>query len=339
MPHSSGGGSHSGGSHHSSHRSYSSRSGGYRSHSSGSTRHISTTSFAGSKKYMYYDRRHRAHYVYSNVDLTKDKNNFSPFRLILLLVYIPFFMSLIPMYKSAVIFPHKIDGGNISNEIVIEDQIDVMTDKEEEKLTDQLEKFQKETGITPAIITCSNEEYKDNTTLENYSYDLYVNRWTDETHWLIVYSSDKDYILPGEYEQWFFEGMQGDETDSVLTNNRTLHFNEELNRALTARSQYSVAEAFQNSFQSLTKRVAKTEIQPEQLGVSIAVTAFLLFHSFFMCGINELLSHKKYLKPVEVSENTKESVCEYCGCAYTEEVRLKYGACTHCGAPLKPISR
>ena len=51
--------------------------------------------------------------------------------------------------------------------------------------------FRDKTGVTPAIITVDNREWKGYyNDLENYAYDRYVNMFPDEKHWLIVYSSD-----------------------------------------------------------------------------------------------------------------------------------------------------
>ena len=98
MPHSSGGGSHRSGSHHS-HSSHSSHRGG----SSTPSRRVRRNNFAGSTRYVYYEKN-KPVFVYANYDITQKR---SSFRYLILLFYIPFILALIPMFKSAVHHPVK----------------------------------------------------------------------------------------------------------------------------------------------------------------------------------------------------------------------------------------
>ena len=70
--------------------------------------------------------------------------------------------------------------------------------------------------------------------LEEYAYSAYVNRFQDEKHWLIVYEELGDvsslpedmYRYPSSDEpEWQFWGMQGDDTDPILTAEVTEKFN------------------------------------------------------------------------------------------------------------------
>ena len=63
-------------------------------------------------------------------------------------------------------------------------------------------------------------KYKD---LEKYAYDLYVNTYDDEYHWVIIYSEPKN--ADPNFNDWYFEGMQGDFTDPILSTSVTRKFN------------------------------------------------------------------------------------------------------------------
>jgi len=105
--------------------------------------------------------------------------------------------------------------------IVIQDNLGLITPEEEDTLTETFEEFLEASGITPAVLTVSNEEWEeDYYSLEDYAYDWYVNSFDDEKHWLIVYSQQAE-VEEGDFVDWYWEGMQGDDTDDVLTSSVT----------------------------------------------------------------------------------------------------------------------
>ena len=63
----------------------------------------------------------------------------------------------------------------------------------EADLEDVLEEFNDMTGICPVIYTVYTEEYdRRYADLESYAYDYYVDNWSDEQHYLIVYAIPED---------------------------------------------------------------------------------------------------------------------------------------------------
>ena len=206
MPHSSGGGSHGGGSHHSS----SSHSSSHRSSSGGSSSRIRTsrTYFPGARRFVYY-RNGVPNYVYSDTDLSKGP---SKLRFLMLIFYVPFVLAAFLLISTSFGIPEKLKV-DYNSQIVIQDDANVLGDTT--KLGDALEDFFNTTGISPAVMTVYNSDWEDNyADLEKYAYELYVNRFYDEKHWLIVYSQPKD--PDDEFNNWYWEGMQMIPTVSLL---------------------------------------------------------------------------------------------------------------------------
>ena len=172
------------------------------------------------------------------------------------------------------------------------------------------------------------ENYSD---LENYAYDLYVNHFADESHWLIVYSTPDGYSSSDGFEDWYWEGMQGNDTDDVLTKSVTNSFNDELQKNLTARTRYTVSSAISTSFDDLTPTVMKSKVNWTMLFTSIAILAFVCLHACLMIGINP--KARKYAKAKPCSDAAQEKACEYCGYTYVVDTCTE---CPHCGAPIPP---
>lgn len=244
MPHSSGGGSHGGGSH---------GGGGHRggshggSHSGGRrAARISRRPFANSTRYRY--RRIGGGYGYIYADRVPEKISVGAliFQLIFL---IPFFAVGIGftyntfssgIFNKKPLTPQYSDNGNY-----IEDNIGIIDN--EAYLNETLGDFQDLTGICPYIITVYDSDWENNyTSLENYAYDLYVNHFYDEQHFLIVYSEPSVYGDDG-FVNWSWEAMQGDDTDLIITQDKFSDFQEDLQKYLTM-NDYTVGQAFNQSF-------------------------------------------------------------------------------------------
>ncbi|MBP5260995.1 MAG: TPM domain-containing protein [Clostridiales bacterium] len=314
MPHSSGGGSHGGGSHGGSH-------GG---HGGGSGRHTSHAQFPGSTRYVYYRDRQPV-FVYSNYDITKKR---SPARFLLLLFYAPFILVMIfGVGKSAINIPVKLML-DYDDEIIIDDRADVFSD--EAALEDTLEEFRDKTGITPAVISVNNGDWNKNyTNLENYAYDLYVNMFEDEKHWLIVYSQPAE--PKGEFVEWYWEGMQGDETDNIITVKTANTFNSVMQKNMT-KSSNSPDKAIKDTFDEVMPRFMKASVNWGGVFVMIFVTGFLAVHAFFMVFYTpkEAKYYKDAIKCEE--EVVRQEKCDYCGGVYIVGHHL---SCPHCQAPVK----
>ena len=330
MPHSSGGGSHGGGSHGGHSFSHSSSHFG----SGGSSHRVYDHYVPGTNRYVYY-KAGQPHYYYSDRKYKSEKSPV-PFLIIFMAIWIaisiPFYIMIFHVPKKLVM--------DYNSEVIIEDGINVLTSGEETELYEDLITFRDKTGITPAIITVDNREWKGYyNDLENYAYDRYVNMFPDEKHWLIVYSSD----LATGFEEWYFEGMQGDDTDGILTEKLTDEFNEIVNQCLTARTRYSVKEAFTEGFNYVSENGMKTSADPELL-------LFMILHSSIGLGIplamlilflnqkkdpDEKLKENATLCP-SATDALMEDTCEYCNGVYIHGIHT---SCPHCGAAIKAKSR
>ncbi|MGN1305708.1 MAG: hypothetical protein ACI4YB_11810 [Oscillospiraceae bacterium] len=316
MPHSSGGGSHGGGSHHSSsHSSHSSRSG------SSSPRRVSNVYFPGSRRFLYFDRHDQPVYAYADYDITKKR---SPMRFLILLFYIPFVVALYFMAKDMILPPKKLKT-DYNTAIAVRDNINVLEDTE--KLKRSLQAFYDKTGISPAVFTVYNEDWQDRySNLENYAYDLYVNAFPDEKHWLIVYSEPKE--PDPEFNEWYWEGMQGDDTDPILTYDKAEIFNNKLQRYLTENSK-SVSEAISFAFDELTPEIMKMEIEPASILTFVFFGGFIAFHAFFMVFYDP---NKKYRNAVEYpvespTDKLNKESCPFCGAEYIKGKDLRCPSC------------
>ena len=329
MPHSSGGGSHGGGSHHSS---------SHRSSGGGSSRiRTSRTYFPGARRFVYY-RNGVPNYVYSDTDLSKGP---SKLRFLMLIFYVPFVLAAFLMISTSFGIPEKLKV-DYNSQIVIQDDANVLGDTT--KLGDALEDFFNTTGISPAVMTVYNSDWEDNyTNLEKYAYELYVNRFYDEKHWLIVYSQPKD--PDDEFNNWYWEGMQGDDTDSIITSSVAYDFTNDLHKRLLVEGT-KVNDAITDSFNALTPTVMKFRFEGETFGIGLFMLLFVCIHAFFMVFFRP--DAKKYKGAVEVAmgENEihlattsaqtvtmKQAACEYCGGVYTVG---SCNVCPHCGAPIQP---
>lgn len=337
MPHSSGGGSHGGGSHGGSHSS--SRSGSGSSSSARSMPRTRRTYFKGATPYVLY-KNGKANVIYADKALTKpDKEDYIfTFAFIgIITVFMGFFliMAFSSLFPS-LIAPEKL-ATNYNTAIVIEDNLGIINDKSD--MEKALEDFLDTTGISPAIITVTNESWHNYSTLENYAYDLYVNRFDDEKHWLIVYSQPAS--PDPEFNDWYWEGMQGDDTDNIITEYYADMFNGKLQQYLTANTKYSAEEAIRKAFEETTPVIMQRHIGKEEILNSVMPLGIVCLMWLVPMGImlTQLVKMKKYSKYEKVSLKTPvrsgviQDKCDYCDGVYIVGSCL---SCPHCGASIKP---
>lgn len=202
MPHSSGGGSSGGGFHGGS--------------SSGSSNHISTHYFPGARRYRrYYSDGRPDEYIYANS---------KPARTSLAAVVIIAVMAFIFIGASgAAVFSNrpKFITPKYSDAPAIHDKLCIIDNNAE--LLEEMKKFNDETGICPVVYTVFAEEWnRKYENLEKYAYDVYVNNFKDEQHFVIVYSvtvSQLEKMKDGSSTkpEFMWEAVQGDETDPIIT--------------------------------------------------------------------------------------------------------------------------
>ena len=272
MPHSSGGGSHGGGSHGGSHHSSSHGGGGRSSRST-----TSKTPFPGARRYRY-RRFGRYHYYYS---AEKNGKVFHPARLLLGFVYLPFLLPLggVLLSQSRAFFMPK------NSTIVIKDEANVLSD--DSALEKSLEAFADKTHITPAVITVNNNVWQNSySSLEKYAYNRYLDEFDDENHWLIIYSEPQ--VHTSDFVEWYWEGMQGDNTDAILTTSVTGQFNSDLQRHLEQNE--DIAGSIAASFDTATAAAKRPGLRQwaSQTAPVLFALAFVCFHAYFMLGLYEL---------------------------------------------------
>jgi hypothetical protein len=297
MPHSSGGGSSSGGFH-----SGSSENNSYRS---------SRTYFVGSSLYFFYDRKNNMHSMYSNQTPEKMKKNN-----IMSIIFLSIFLIFIAVVTFFVTYrnPKKIDLGSYNNtEIVIMDENNFLNDFEnKQKLESSLLSFKENTGITPRIVFISNDIWKErNTNLEDYSYDRYLRLFKDESHWLIVYSSK----LNTNKSDWYFEGMQGNDTDSIISDYYANSFTKHLHNNLKE-DKLSVCDSIADSFDFINKDIMnKGFIFNYRVIIPLSITEVIILF-LLITTVIKTLNLGKYQKSKVQSSKAIIKECPKCRTKY-----------------------
>ena len=352
MPRSSGGGSHSGSYHSSgsSGRSSSSYSSGGGSHSSGysssrssgssyssysyggssshrytppvvvvPTARVSRDSFEGARKYVYY-KDNQPQYYYSDyeTDTLKRRKRLKVWIPVLVLVLLMIIVALKPRALST----------DYDSDILINDRLGVIDD--EGSLLSALEAFRDETGITPCIITTTNDRWeKHYDDLASFAFDVYVNTFEDERHWLLMYSQPED--PDPEFDDWYWEGVQGDDTVYILTEDSADEFGMTLQKYLT-RQKYTVGEAFTKAFDETTPDImSHAAVDSSAVLGGIILMVILIWIAIRRTGIFKKAMARPASIPaqaVPVKPRSIEVTCEYCGGVYLTD-KLN---CPHCGA-------
>lgn len=323
MPHSSGGGSHSGGSSHSS-----SHSSGGGSHSGGgrSAPPIYSSYHTGTHRYVYY-HNHRPVYYFSSQRASGDPVS-AVFLLIFLIIWIAMSM---PFWIMSIHIPQKV-AADYDTSIVIEDNAQIFSPEEEYELGVQLNNFLELSGVTPSVITVNEsdwvEYYYD---LETYAYDLYVNRFPDEKHWLIVYSTQAK--AENEFDDWKWEGMAGDEITPAVTSSKERQLTSIMQKNLTARTRYTVSEAIGKTFDELSVGLMNPQIDWPSFFFMVIFDglALIVMIPQIISGFKDI-GRANAVRCKTDQEKPQEDVCEYCGGVYVHGLHI---SCPHCGAPIK----
>ena len=243
MAHRSGGGSHSHSSSHSSSRS----SHSHRRYSSGSAGPvISKRPFTGASKYMYYNKRGEQCYIYSQGMPVYIKTS----KFIKDLFFIGIFFALGIFIVYLAITPPKPPQPLVPvyapTDIHFEDTIGVIDNAS--SLEGTLQEFEDLTGISPYILTIYDSEWIGSyDELWEYGLSVYYDKFNDEQHFLLVYSQP-DGVVDPDQEKISLEGIQGDDTDLLLTDAEFWTFYDEFMRRYSIGS--SVGEAFDDIFKT-----------------------------------------------------------------------------------------
>lgn len=233
--HSTGGGSSHSGSHSSSYSS---------SHSSGSSsssiKPVYRSYMPGYTPYVYYDRNtKRSDLIYTNKSIEKlnkeaKKNKRTKMIGIPILVVL-MIVSMLKLISLSMETRIKLTGTSESD-IAIEDELGIFSYQDKEEIESSLINFYNKTGIPIVFVTDTNDSWIDRTdSLEQWAYSMYLNRFDDEKYYLIVYTRgepDKE-----GYDDWYFEGMIGDDTESAFWSSEYDAFTENCSSAFTDRGQ------------------------------------------------------------------------------------------------------
>lgn len=314
MPHSSGGGSSGGGFH-------GGGGGGFHGHAGSSSssnyvRHIySRTPFVGCYTYVYY-RGARPYYMYTNDKPSKSfANLWASLIISLLFLLVP--IALVIGY--GVHIPKKLNT-NYNTQIIIKDDIDAISAGEEIELKDTLMSFYDKTGITPAVMTVESYPY----TLKSYAYDTYIKTFNDEKHWLIVY-------YEGSHNYWAFEGMQGNDTDTILSERVTTRFNGYVYDDLSNGNTF--ATSLINSFNKITPTIMNSYFYLDSAIVAFVAIWTIILTIVVVFGIRDLINKYRLKDAILVGkpDSMKLVKCPYCGTDYYENTIKR---CLKCGAEL-----
>ena len=183
-----------------------------------------------------------------------------------------------------------------NSESVVIDNLDLLSDNEMADLLKSCDNFRDKTGIPVEIyidkqgVISDNERYL---TLQNFAYNEYVKSFKDERHWLIAYAVTNGARFSPD---WQFEGMQGNDTDPILTESLADKFNKELYANL--KNGLSVSASFIKALDhASTYMVGAWDFSSENCVFAI-MTLFALLTSICIAGIRgyyRMSKMKEYL--------------------------------------------
>ncbi len=304
MPSSHGGGSFGGGS----------SGGGGSFHSSGSHGASSTPHFSTHKRFpgctMYYF-----------IDTSGVRRTFyhkgSPVRKSLWKLIgtycIAFLLLLIigVVFASSTFIPHKLSSRkcNLYSSYIV-DNANVIN--KEDGLEESLKAFYEKSGVQIVVYTQTIEYFENKIgsvskeNLENYAYDVYVNLFNDEGHWLIVVITD------GMEGSWI--DMAGDNTSLIITDSFFEKFQSEMQENLNNTS-ISKSQALKKCFNYATENIltfSMVDIVPMILYFVFIISILFIIGIQIYKGIMEYITIKGYCTyrdehgGVDFSENSEE---------------------------------
>lgn len=304
---------------------------------------VSPERFEGSRRYVRYNDG-VPEYIYANVNPASYRGGMGDAFLRGILKMFSWFNGiLLVIMIAAVIYAFfgvaKINA-HYDNTIVITDTAGVFGSTEELEIS--MAKFYEISGVTPAVVTVNNETWQGYyDSLKNYAYDIYVNTFYDEYHWLLVYSQPKN--PDPNFNDWYFECMQGDNISRIITNSLSEKFIDCLQRGFTQHS-VSPEEAITSAF-ILAGDEAYDLINPPDYGllyIAILVPFVLLFAvPVLLLKRMDKKQAKKYggytlsdsspaPQPAPAAAPRQRN-CEYCGSVYFVG---QDKTCPQCGAPI-----
>ena len=315
MPHSSGGGSSHGGSHGSSRSKANMRYG--------------SRFYRGANRFVYY-LNGAPQYYFSEQPYTLAAAKKEKTKTLISNIFMIFWGVLFTIFGFYSL-PKKVTL-DYNTEIVINDSARLLSDTDEADMEKAFVSFQDKTGVTPAFYTINIKELKANGgTLHNYAYDLYVNTFTDEKHWLVVYCKDN------VEQSWSWEGMIGDDCGSIISTDLENEFTKKMQSNLQNDSK-SLAVSVIDTFDQIGGKAGNV------LGKQILTLLFI----FGMGGLFLFTAVTTIIKAIKKKPEDDPRInsvqcptaeaepatakCEYCEGTFVVGVHT---ACPHCGAPIE----
>lgn len=268
MPSSHGGGfSGGGGGFHSS-----GSSGGGRGGNNG-PRYSRNIYFPGAVRYYYFVGGVRRSFYYSGVPRRKNIST-----MIISTTVIVLLVSLILSLVMRMMIPHKLKDKYCEfYPSYVSDADNLFTQEEEAAIAKSMESFYDKTGIQPYLFAFNWDNFPskygslNETSIEKYAYDVYVNTFDDEGHFMICLGEKID--SSGNVVDWIWIDCSGDRTDNVIDNGFD-DFQSDMNKYM-AKSSYTSAEAITMAFDNSTQSIMK----PNNL---LAVFILIIFLAIFI---------------------------------------------------------
>ena len=311
MPHSSGGFSGGGGGFHG--------GSGYNSGSNTPSTRTSTRPFNNALMYVYYTRSGRARVLYSNATPASIGKG-SPFVFIILGLF--FFIPFIIAFASGFNNPVKLKNTE-TLAISIEDNANILSTEDEAILTTEFISFKNTTGIPVSILT----EYQSNVDyLEDYAYDKYIERFSDESHWLLVFTIDSD----NDLKSIAMEGMQGNDTDGILTEMVGRKFTKEIKNSIYKKNK-GLKDAIIDGFNLINPTIMEKKFDiPFEIIIFFIVWEIAVIVSTVV-SIVGLINNKHLKNAYKGSPTMKKLLCPNCMNPYYEGTVTR---CPKCGESL-----
>ena len=347
MPHSGGGGSHSGG-------SSGGHSSGGGSHSGGSSYRSSSTPFTGSSTYIVYNNAHGPRIIYSDNPHYREGMNkydyigtmiagclFMIPGIIALIVALATLFSAFSIGYTKTKLPDFVDKN-----IVIEDESRHLARNEKENFSKTLTKFLDKTGIIPSVEFVDDADWVEDyglNNMENFAYNEYVTKFSDEYHLLIVYSYS-DINQKTGFTEYYYHTMWGDNLGKTAKEKDEKKLLKLLERNLAIANGKNVGSAVDTTFDEYLDYFESKTISVDTSLLFGSIGCFVWGLAFAGAGFSitrgakqqYLDSQTQNIKTYKINGKPTMKKCEYCGRSYVvdENGIPCETTCRGCGAPL-----
>lgn len=177
-----------------------------------------------------------------------------------------------------------------------------------EALNTSFSAFYEKTGIQPVLYTLKADDFPSRYgtvtqySLEDFAYDLYLDLFSDEGHWLIVFVEfDKD-----PYFGWI--DMHGDNTETVINDGFFEGFQNDMQTYLNS-SSYTYEQAIVKAFDNATESSLKINSSIRTSLIMFSIIALLILAAIIYALVNTIkqrLTINGYVDYIEKHPEEKE---------------------------------